>query len=53
LPAFDQEDEVKKRLLDVLGSEAQIAVEYVDEIPPLSSGKRPYVINEMESAPAP
>ena len=35
LPAFDQEDEVKKRLLDVLGAEAQIAVEYLDEIPPL------------------
>jgi len=53
LPAFDQEEEARKRLLDVLGSEAQIAVEYVDEIPPLPSGKRPYIINEMETAPAP
>jgi len=50
LPAFDQEDEVKERLLGALGSEAQITVEYVDEIPPLPSGKRPYIINEMERA---
>jgi phenylacetate-CoA ligase len=49
LPAFDQEELMRERLLGVVGSEAQLAVDYVDEIPPLSSGKRPYVINEMET----
>ncbi|MBN1461742.1 MAG: phenylacetate--CoA ligase family protein [Armatimonadetes bacterium] len=55
LPAFDQEEEMRGLLLDVLGSEAQVTFEYVEEIPTLPSGKRPYIINEMdipERAPA-
>jgi phenylacetate-CoA ligase len=49
LPAFDQEELMRERLLGVVGSEAQLSVDYVDEIPPLSSGKRPYVVNEMDA----
>jgi len=33
-------------LLEVVGRQARLEVEYVDDIPPLPSGKRPYVINE-------
>jgi phenylacetate-CoA ligase len=51
MPAFDQEELMKERLLSVVGSDAELSFEYVDEIPPLPSGKRPYVINEMEGPP--
>jgi len=45
-PGFVQEDLIKHRLLEVVGRQARLEVEYVDDIPPLPSGKRPYVINE-------
>lgn len=32
----------------ILGQKAQISIEYVDEIPVLSSGKRKYIINEYK-----
>jgi phenylacetate-CoA ligase len=47
LPSFAGEETVRGRLAPILGPEAQLGVEYVKEIPPLKSGKRPYVINEM------
>jgi phenylacetate-CoA ligase len=50
MPGFAQEELIRGRLLRILGSEAKLAFEYVDEIPPLRSGKRPYVINEMAHA---
>lgn len=46
LPSFSQEGLAVERLIEVLGTDANIQVEYVDEIPPLPSGKRPYTINE-------
>jgi hypothetical protein len=52
LPLFAGEETVRSRLLAILGSEAELAVEYVKEIPPLRSGKRAYIVNEME-APGP
>ncbi|MBN1458771.1 MAG: phenylacetate--CoA ligase family protein [Armatimonadetes bacterium] len=48
MPSFSQEQELTRRLLDVLGLDAELKVDYVDEIPPLRSGKRPFIINEME-----
>lgn len=48
MPSFAQEEALTKRLLDVLGGDADLTVVYVDEIPPLRSGKRPFIINEME-----
>jgi phenylacetate-CoA ligase len=51
MPGFDQEELLKERLLSVVGSEAEVSFEYVDEIPPLPSGKRPYVVNEMGGPP--
>jgi len=50
-PAFQGEETIRTRLLRILGSEAQLTFEYVDDIPPLPSGKRPYVVSEMK-APA-
>jgi phenylacetate-CoA ligase len=51
MPAFDQEGLLKERLLSLVGADAELSFEYVDEIPPLASGKRPYIVNEMESPP--
>jgi phenylacetate-CoA ligase len=45
--SFDQEDTLRKRFLARLGLDAQIRFEYVDSIPALPSGKRPYIINEF------
>lgn len=33
---------------DILGSNAEIEIEYVDDIPPQRSGKRPYVLQNYE-----
>lgn len=46
--AFDgcfPEDRVKAKLLAVLGQDANISLNYVEDIPPLPSGKRPLVLN--------
>jgi len=43
---FSREDELINEFKGYLGSDAEITIEYVDEIPPLSSGKRRLVVNE-------
>jgi len=48
LPAFGGEEMLRNRLLPLLGGEAaRLSFEYVTEIAPLPSGKRPVVVNEM------
>lgn len=42
---FDGEDKLKTMFLDLLGHDAIINFEYVDELPVLSSGKRKYIEN--------
>lgn len=51
LPAYRQEEVIRKRMLEILGADAQLTFKYVDEIPPIRSGKRPYILNRM-SRPA-
>jgi len=46
LSSFHQEELIRRRLLDILGADAELKLSYVEQIPPLPSGKRPYVINE-------
>ena len=46
LPSFHQEELIRCRLLDILGTDAELEFSYVEQIPPLPSGKRPYIINE-------
>ncbi len=46
LPSFHQEDLARRRLLNALGADADLVLRYVEQIPPLPSGKRPYVVNE-------
>lgn len=45
---FSQENEILKALKMYVGSDANIQVEYVDEIPLLASGKRKQVINNYK-----
>ena len=44
--SFNREDELIKKLKDVLGEEAMITIEKVESIPSLNSGKRKYIINK-------
>jgi phenylacetate-CoA ligase len=46
LPSFRQEELMCRRLLNILGADAKLKMSYVEQIPPLPSGKRPYIINE-------
>jgi len=46
LPSFHQKKQARQCLLDVLGADAELKLSYVEQIPPLPSGKRPFVINE-------
>ena len=46
LPSLHQEEFVRCRLLEILGADAELELIYVQQIPPLPSGKRPYIINE-------
>jgi phenylacetate-CoA ligase len=48
---FSSEVTVMHRLRAILGSDACIEIEYVDDIPPLPSGKRPVVVNEWARVP--
>jgi hypothetical protein len=41
---------VRRRLLDILGADAELKLSYVEQIPPLPSGKRPNVVNEWRQA---
>jgi phenylacetate-CoA ligase len=43
--SFNHEDILRERFQKLLGADADIIFEYVDSIPPLPSGKRPYIIN--------
>lgn len=45
---FSGEDLLRMKLYDVLGEDADLVVERVDDIPPLRSGKRPYIVNAIE-----
>lgn len=42
---FSQEQSVVEQLKQILGSDAQIEIDYVDEIPVLNSGKRKYILS--------
>ena len=44
---FMQEDKIISILTQRLGSDAEIRIEYCDEIPVLASGKRRYIVNDM------
>lgn len=46
--SFSQESILLQRYQKLLGQDANIKIEYVDLIPPLPSGKRPYIINEYK-----
>ncbi|MBR1762683.1 MAG: phenylacetate--CoA ligase family protein [Eubacterium sp.] len=46
---FDQESKVIQLLSDALGADSNVQVKYVDEIPVLASGKRRYIVNEMNN----
>lgn len=50
LPSFNQEEALSRSLLSLLGRDAEIRFSYLDQIPPLPSGKRPYIINEYRRA---
>ena len=39
---------ILENLKKMLGEDASIAIEYVSHIPPLKSGKRPYIVNRYE-----
>ncbi len=41
-----EEDLIEKEFNNILGNEARLEIDYVEEIKPLKSGKRPYIINE-------
>ena len=43
---FKKESEFLAHYQQFLGADAQISVEYVDEIPVLQSGKRKLIVNE-------
>lgn len=45
---FTKQDELRKMLMDLVGSQAEISIEMVDEIPTLSSGKRKYIMNNYK-----
>ncbi|MFS0516514.1 phenylacetate--CoA ligase family protein [Nostoc sp. UIC 10607] len=42
---FSEEESVIEKLKQILGGDAQIEIDYVDEIPVLNSGKRKYIVS--------
>lgn len=52
-PGYDTAEEnlIRKRITEVLGCDADIDIQYVDEIPRLPSGKRPTVICKIKDSP--
>jgi len=44
------EEQMRERILELLGPNAHLEIEYVPEIPPLPSGKRPYILSELNRA---
>jgi len=49
LASFKEEGLILKRLQAILGDEARVRIELVPSIPPLPSGKRPYIINQWKA----
>jgi phenylacetate-CoA ligase len=47
MEGFDGENILREQLQKELGPDAHLSFEYVDSIPPLPSGKRPYIVNEF------
>jgi len=43
---FTRRNEMEEMLITILGKDAKLNVEFVDEIPVLASGKRNYIVNE-------
>lgn len=41
------EDDIRSRMTGLLGNDAQVALEYVDDIPVMHSQKRKYIVNAM------
>ncbi|WP_053990116.1 phenylacetate--CoA ligase family protein [Mangrovimonas sp. TPBH4] len=48
--SFNSEGEIRKEFINLLGVDAEIEFEYVNEIPLLSSGKRKFVVNKSQKA---
>jgi phenylacetate-CoA ligase len=46
LEGFHQEKLIRSRFHSILGESVGIRIDYVAHIPPLPSGKRPYIVNE-------
>jgi len=46
LAPVPDENIIRELLWETLGPDAEIEIEYTDSIPPLKSGKRPFIINE-------
>ncbi len=51
LPSFHDEGTLRERFQRLLGPRAAIEIEYVAGIPPLPSGKRPYIVSELVRRP--
>ena len=49
-PSFSEESIIRERLMEVLGDNARLKIEYVSSIPTLPSGKRQYIVNEKNQA---
>jgi len=47
--SFDTKVTVKDKLYNILGSDADIEIQFVNEIPPLPSGKRPAIMNKSQN----
>lgn len=45
---FNNENQLKQKLMEIIGFDARIHFTYVESIPALSSGKRKYIINDWE-----
>jgi phenylacetate-CoA ligase len=43
------EETIRKRIRKIIGSEGNVEINYVDDITPLRSGKRPYIINVSDN----
>ncbi len=46
LKSFAQHGMIRERLMKILGEDARLKIDHVSSIPPLPSGKRPYVVNK-------
>jgi len=53
LPAFDRDDTLRERFRLLLGPRAHVEVRRVERIPPLPSGKRPYIVREAQERAGP